>query len=57
MFRGEPPPRLQRDREIVSRARLEGMPTLDIGKRRLQGEQSEAELAEALRAAIDDLPK
>lgn len=46
-----PPPRLVRDRQLFSAARLEGMPTLDIGRRRLMGEQSEAELRAALEAA------
>ncbi|MCC7137185.1 MAG: DsbA family protein [Planctomycetes bacterium] len=44
--------RIDRDRRLVASARLEGLPTLDIGRRRLMGEQSEAELEDALRAAI-----
>ena len=44
-------PRLDGDRRLAQGARLEGLPTLDIGRRRLMGEQSEGELREALRAA------
>ncbi|MBL9085815.1 MAG: DsbA family protein [Planctomycetia bacterium] len=43
--------RLERDRRLFSQARLEGLPTFDVGRRRLMGEQSEGELLEALRAA------
>ncbi len=43
--------RLERDRRRFSQARLEGLPTFDVGRRRLMGEQSEGELLEALRAA------
>lgn len=43
--------RLERDRRLSSQARLEGLPTFDVGRRRLMGEQSEGELLEALRAA------
>ncbi len=44
--------RLARDRRLSSQARLEGLPTFDVGRRRLMGEQSEGELLEALRAAV-----
>jgi uncharacterized membrane protein/protein-disulfide isomerase len=43
--------RLERDRRLFSQARLEGLPTFDVGRRRLMGEQSEGELLDALRAA------
>lgn len=43
--------RLERDRRIFSAARLEGLPTIDIGRRRLMGEQSDEELRDALTAA------
>lgn len=43
--------RLERDRRLFGQARLEGLPTFDVGRRRLMGEQSEGELLEALRAA------
>ncbi|MHC5011574.1 MAG: vitamin K epoxide reductase family protein [Planctomycetota bacterium] len=46
-----PPARLVRDRRLTQAARLRMLPTLDIGRRRLMGEQSEAELRVALRAA------
>jgi predicted DsbA family dithiol-disulfide isomerase len=49
---GTPPPRLVRHRKIFRAAHLEGLPTLDIGRRRLMGEQSEAELKEAVSAAL-----
>ena len=49
--RGEGMPRLKTDRQKVLGAHLEGLPTFDIGHRRLEGEQSEAELEDALRAA------
>lgn len=45
-------PRLDADRRLAQGARLEGLPTLDIGRRRLMGEQSEDELREAVRAAM-----
>jgi len=45
-------PRLERDRRIAGSAGLQGLPTLDIGRRRLLGEQSEAELREAIEAAL-----
>jgi protein-disulfide isomerase len=43
--------RLARHRQAVAAARLTGLPTLDVGRRRLMGEQSEAEIREALDAA------
>jgi predicted DsbA family dithiol-disulfide isomerase len=43
--------RLALHRQAVANARLRGLPTLDIGRRRLMGEQSEGEIAEALAAA------
>ena len=46
------PARLEADRRASAAARLEGLPTLDIGRRRLMGEQSEGELREAVRAAL-----
>jgi predicted DsbA family dithiol-disulfide isomerase len=46
-----PPKRLVRDRALVQRARIRMLPTIDIGRRRLQGEQSASELREALRVA------
>ncbi len=46
-----PPPRLVKDRQLFLAAGLKGLPTLDIGRRRLMGEQSEAELRSALEAA------
>jgi predicted DsbA family dithiol-disulfide isomerase len=45
-------PRLERDLRIAGSAGLEGLPTLDIGRRRLLGEQSEGELREAIVAAL-----
>ncbi len=45
-------PRLESDRRLSQGARLEGLPTLDIGRRRLMGEQSEGELRDAVRAAL-----
>lgn len=47
-----PPPRLVKDRELFTRAGLQGLPTLDIGRRRLMGEQSESELRTAVQAAL-----
>ncbi len=47
-----PAPRLDRDRRIAGSAGLAGLPTLDIGRRRLLGEQSEGELREAIEAAL-----
>jgi predicted DsbA family dithiol-disulfide isomerase len=43
--------RLERHRTAAAAGRLEGLPTLDVGRRRLMGEQSEEEIAEALAAA------
>jgi protein-disulfide isomerase len=43
--------RLERDRRLVAAARLEGLPTIDVGRRRLMGEQTEGELLDALHAA------
>jgi hypothetical protein len=54
-----PPARLRRDQQVVRSARLRKLPTLDIGRRRLMGEQSEAELRTALLAAtrrVRDMP-
>ncbi|MDA1194646.1 MAG: hypothetical protein O2894_05625 [Planctomycetota bacterium] len=47
----EPPARLVSDRGIARAARLRRLPTFDVGRRRLSGTQSEAELRAALRAA------
>lgn len=44
--------RLERDRRLFLAARLEGLPTFDVGRRRLMGEQSAAELRAALDAAV-----
>jgi uncharacterized membrane protein/protein-disulfide isomerase len=49
--RGDADARLANLHRLVLDARIQGLPTLDIGRRRLQGEQSEAELREALAAA------
>ncbi len=49
------PSRLERDATLMRSARLQGLPTLDIGRRRLMGAQSEAELTGAMRAAVADL--
>jgi len=46
------PPRLVHDRRLVQKARIRKLPTLDIGRRRLMGEQSEAELRDAIRVAL-----
>ena len=48
-----PPLRLVKDRALASKAKLKGLPTLDIGRRRLMGEQSEASLRAAVDAALD----
>lgn len=56
MFRREPPPRVIKDKELMKQTKLEGLPTLDIGHRRLMGEQSEAELREAIDAALTEIP-
>jgi predicted DsbA family dithiol-disulfide isomerase len=49
--RGDATARLQRYLQRMRQARIEGLPTIDVGRRRLQGEQSEGELREALDAA------
>lgn len=46
------PEDLRRDCDRMRTAGLKGLPTLDIGRRRLMGEQSESELREAIRAAM-----
>ena len=43
--------KLQQERDTVIEAGIESLPTFDVGRRRLMGEQSEAELREALTAA------
>jgi uncharacterized membrane protein len=53
--RGGADERLGWVREKVRDARIRGMPTLDIGERRLAGEQSEAELRAAVQAAAASL--
>ena len=50
------PPALERDAELMRSAGLQGLPTLDIGRRRLMGAQSRAELAAALQAALAEIP-
>jgi uncharacterized membrane protein len=55
LARGTIPPRLVRDQRLVQRAQIRALPTLDIGRRRLSGSQSERELRAALVAAVDDL--
>ncbi len=52
-IKGQPSRRLLRDQRLVQAARLRVLPTLDIGRRRLQGEQSEAELRSAINAAAE----
>jgi uncharacterized membrane protein len=52
--RREPDARLAAERGRVLAARLAMLPTFDIGRRRLQGEQSEAELRDAIEAAVAD---
>jgi len=47
------PEELVRNCKRMKSAGLKGLPTLDIGRRRLMGEQSEAELREAVQAALD----
>lgn len=47
------PEELVRDCKRMQSAGLKGLPTLDIGRRRLLGEQSEAELRDAIRAALE----
>ena len=46
------PEELVRDCRRMKSAGLKGLPTIDIGRRRLMGEQSEDELREAVRAAL-----
>ena len=57
LARGTVPARLVRDRRLVDQARIRALPTLDIGRRRLAGSQSEEELRAAIRAAIEDLSR
>jgi predicted DsbA family dithiol-disulfide isomerase len=52
--RGDWQGRLQWERGRVMQSRIEGLPTFDVGRRRLQGEQSESELRDALDAALSD---
>ena len=52
---GEMQERLDRNYRAMDNARIKGLPTLDIGRRRLMGEQSEAEILDALRAAAREL--
>ncbi len=49
-----PPAELVRDRKLARKARLKGLPTFDIGRRRLMGQQSERALRDAIRAAADN---
>ncbi len=49
--RDAPTPALVRNRRLMQSARLKGLPTFDIGRRRLLGEQSMEELRTALEAA------
>jgi uncharacterized membrane protein len=53
--RGAADERLGWVRDKVRAARIAGMPTLDIGARRLEGEQTEEELREAVIAAERDV--
>ena len=53
VHQAQPPARLLRDQRIVQRARIRMLPTIDIGRRRLQGEQSTSELRDALRIAAE----
>ena len=46
------PTRVVRDHDLMRKAQLKGLPTIDIGRRRLMGEQSEAELRDAIQAAL-----
>jgi uncharacterized membrane protein len=46
-----PPERLVHDRRIARGARLAGLPTIDIGRRRMTGEASDETLRDAIRAA------
>jgi protein-disulfide isomerase len=43
---------LSRHRSLMEQGRIRGIPTLDLGCRRLQGEQSDGELEEAVEAAL-----
>lgn len=52
---GAPLARLENLRRIVQAAHIEGLPTIDLGRRRLEGEQSEEDLREAVQAAVADL--
>lgn len=54
--RGDAQATLDRYKQRVQASRIVGLPTLDIGRRRLQGEQSAEELREAIDAAVADLP-
>jgi 2-hydroxychromene-2-carboxylate isomerase len=47
-----PPARLVRDRDLAQKARLQGLPTIDIGRRRMMGEVSEADVRDAIQAAL-----
>ncbi|MDJ0973299.1 MAG: vitamin K epoxide reductase family protein [Planctomycetota bacterium] len=51
---GAPASALIRDRQLSRAARLKGLPTFDIGRRRLTGEQSERALKKALSLAAKD---
>lgn len=51
---GEPTMRLIREQRLMRRARLKGLPTIDIGQRRLMGEQREVDLRRAIDAALGD---
>jgi uncharacterized membrane protein/protein-disulfide isomerase len=49
--RGDVAARLAAERRRVEASSLRALPTLDVGRRRLEGEQSEAEIRAAIRAA------
>lgn len=49
---GTTPARLTHDRRIARATRITRLPTIDVGRRRLMGEQTEAELRVAMRAAL-----
>jgi protein-disulfide isomerase len=49
--RGDSAARIDAHRQYALSARLTRVPTIDIGRRRLQGEQSEAELRAAIQVA------
>ena len=53
--RGDADERLGRVYARVKAATITGLPTLDLGRRRLEGEQTEEELREAVAAAEADL--